>query len=203
MITAIYLAAGSSRRMRKAKLSMDLNQSKVGDLALSVILHSNVIDYVIVVVNQQDNLEWISKSNMARLDSGSGEIIVCPEAARGQSYSLKKGFEIAVTRGADKILICLADQPFITEKLLETLAITEWDEKDDFIASSHHEIVKPPILFRREVYSKVRKLEGDVGAKRLIQKGELYGKKIEFSEEKLFYDIDTEEDYFRILERRD
>lgn len=203
MIMAIYLAAGKSSRMGEAKLSLKLNNNQIGNIALSVLIQSKIVDYVIVVVNKQDKLDWISSDNRKRLMGESGEIIVCTQAEQGQSFSLREGFVKACSREAEKILICLADQPFISEFLLESLANEEWKVDDDFVACSHQGIIKPPILFHKKVYGKLLNLKGDVGAKMLIQKGELSGKKIEFSEDIYFYDIDTKEDYYWIKERRE
>ncbi|HWJ79805.1 MAG TPA: NTP transferase domain-containing protein [Niallia sp.] len=197
MINAIYLAAGKSSRMGRHKLSLELGDSTVGNLALSVLMQSSYINEVFVIVQEDDSLHWISKENKEWLKGKKGQILVCKESFNGQSFSLKRGFSIAVKRPEQKILICLADQPFINEKMIETLYSAEMEEGDEYIASVHKGVIKPPILFHKKAYEKIEKLAGDTGARSLIKKGNLQGKKIEFSEDDWFVDIDTEEDYLK------
>ena len=199
MINAIYLAAGKSSRMGRHKLSLKLGDSTLGNLALSVLMQSSYINEVFVIVREDDSLDWISKENKEWLKGKKGRILVCKESFNGQSFSLKKGFSMAIKRPEQKILICLADQPFINEKLIETLYSVEMEEEDEYIASVHKGIIKPPILFHKNAYKKIKKLAGDNGARSLIRKGPLQGKKIDFSAESWFVDIDTEEDYLKLM----
>ena len=195
-MNAIYLAAGKSSRMREHKLSMSLGDTTIGNKALSILLQSDLINYVFVVVNDKDTLKWISGENKYLLTGIKGQIIVCANAHKGLSSSLKEGFSFALTKPEDKILVCLADQPYINEEMINSLYQVKMDAKDEFVASSNRGEMKPPILFRREAYHKVLMLEGDTGARKLIKNGALQGKKIEFSEDKWFVDIDTKEEYF-------
>ncbi|WP_312095748.1 NTP transferase domain-containing protein [Niallia sp.] len=202
MITAIYLAAGKSSRMGEHKLSLPLSEDTIGNVALSEILSATFIDYVLVVVQPSDCLGWISQENKALLNGKKGKVIRCEEANQGQSYSLKAGFAAAMERKATKILICLADQPFVTATMLSKLVKTPLHPPDEYVASMHNGVIMPPILFHPNVYEKISQLLGDEGARKLLKRGILQGEKIEFSEEIYFIDIDTKNDYVKALERR-
>ncbi|WP_400247896.1 NTP transferase domain-containing protein [Niallia sp. JL1B1071] len=202
MITAIYLAAGKSSRMGVHKLSLTLGQDTVGNAALSELLTSPYIDYSLVIVQPDDPLDWISLENENVLSGKKGEIIRCKEANLGQSYSLKAGFAAAVERKSDKILVCLADQPFVTANMLSKLVKVPLHPPEEYVASMHNGVLMPPILFHQDVYEKIKQLKGDWGARKLLKKGILQGKKIEFSEETYFVDIDTKSDYEKALARR-
>lgn len=90
MITALYLAAGNSKRMGEHKLSLPLRNETVGNHGLSVLLTSPFVDYVFVIVQPGDHLNWITPANKLFLNGKKGKVITCDEASLGQSYSLKK-----------------------------------------------------------------------------------------------------------------
>ncbi|MCM3364166.1 NTP transferase domain-containing protein [Niallia sp. Sow4_A1] len=203
MITAIYLAAGKSSRMGEHKLSLTLGQNTIGNAALSELLAASFIDYSLVIVQPDDTLDWISLENKNQLFGKKGEIIRCKEADLGQSYSLKAGFAAAVERKSDKILVCLADQPFVTANMLSKLVKINLKPPEEYVASMYNGVIMPPILFHPNVYENIKPLKGDWGARKLLNNGALQGKKIEFSEEIYFIDIDTKSDYEKALARRE
>ncbi|MEK4972564.1 hypothetical protein CHH55_03955 [Niallia circulans] len=203
MITALYLAAGNSKRMGEHKLSLPLRNETVGNHGLSVLLTSPFVDYVFVIVQPGDHLNWITPANKLFLNGKKGKVITCDEASLGQSYSLKKGFKAAIEQQAEKILVCLADQPFITHEMIDKIVTTPLLPPYKYVASMHKGVYKPPILFHPSAISDINYLEGDIGARKLLQDGIMHGEKIEFSEEECFIDIDTKNDYEKVLKRRE
>lgn len=203
MIAALYLAAGNSKRMGEHKLSLPLRNEPVGNHALSVLLTSPFVDFVIVITQPDDDLNWITPVNKLLLNGKKGKVINCDESSLGQSYSLKKGFRAAIEQQAEKILVCLADQPFITHDMIDKIVTTPLHPPYKYVASMHNGVYKPPILFHQSALSDVNQLEGDKGARKLLKDGILQGEKIEFSEEEYFIDIDTKIDYEKVLKRRE
>ncbi len=197
-VIAIYLAAGKSSRMGEKKLSLPIHHVSLGSIALRTILSSS-IEYVLVIVNENDSLNWLNKDLINELKRGRGEIIVCCEAKKGLGYSLKCGITKAMEMNAEQVIVCLADQPFIKETMLHTLQMQAMSANDDYVASSHKGLIKPPIIFAAKTFRELLQIKGDFGAKKIIAKGLLQGKKIEFSDELNFADIDTKEDYQKYL----
>lgn len=190
---AIYLAAGRSRRMGQPKLSLPFKGQPLGDVALTTILSSDLISYVIIVIHKEDSLQWISQKNYQKLIDREGEIIICSDAEKGLSHSLKTGFRRATEYSkTDNIIVCLADQPFISIELIEVLQKADMKE---FVACRNQQEIKPPILFHPSVCAKIESLTGDSGAKKLLLKNQLQGIIIDFTENKWFQDIDTIEEY--------
>lgn len=202
MITAIYLAAGRSSRMGVPKLSLPLWNDTIGNIALTEILATSFIDYVLVVVQPNDSLSWISIENRNLLNGKKGEVIRCEEAIHGQSYSLQAGFAAAIERKSEKILVCLADQPYVTANMLSKIVKIPFYPPKEYVASMHDGLLMPPILFHQNVYEKIKQLKGDTGARKLLNMGILQGEKIEFSDGIYFIDIDTKIDYDKALARR-
>lgn len=190
----IYLAAGISTRMGLKKQSLPLRGGTLGNYALHTLM--SVPDhYIFVIVNKEDDLNWISKPNKKKLQGIKGEILIAEQASEGQSYSIKKGIKRVMEESGEKVIICLADQPFITVEMINTLKTEEIDIHTDYIASSNKGVIKPPILFTNTAFPSLLLLEGDVGARKIIANNKLQGKKIEFSNDTLFIDIDTFRDY--------
>ncbi|WP_157827720.1 NTP transferase domain-containing protein [Niallia nealsonii] len=198
---AIYLAAGKSRRMGIKKLSLPFIEDKtIGSSGLYALLQTE-IDYIFVIVQQADDLLWMDAALKKEL-KGRGEIIICPDSEKGQGFSLRCGVLQAINKQAEKIMICLADQPFMTVEILTVLMTENMTQTDDYIACSHKTIIQPPIMFSKKCFSALLQMDGDYGAKKIIANGSLKGKKLEFSDKLAFMDIDTPADYQQLLSLR-
>ena len=194
---AIYLAAGQSRRMGRPKLALPFGDTTLGSIGLCALLQTKV-DYIFVIINPADDLLWMDASLKKEL-AGRGEIIVCPDSEKGQGFSLRCGVLQAINCSAEKIIVCLADQPFMKTEILEALMAEKMTQKDDYIACSHQRIIQPPVIFSQKSFSALLQMGGDYGAKKIIANGALQGKKCEFSDELAFADIDTPKDYQKLL----
>ncbi|WP_078409826.1 NTP transferase domain-containing protein [Priestia abyssalis] len=198
-IIAVYLAAGKSSRMGTNKLSLSLGETTVGSSGLQAALQS-MLHHVIVVAKAEDTLDWMDPIFF------SGEIrkrwtcIPCPEAQKGQAYSLRCGLQEGKRMKADGIMILLADQPFISAQMINDLIDGYETHKNiPFITANFRSILRPPVLFSPEVFPSLMRLEGDEGARKLLRQGAVMkGMAIEYMNERAFYDIDTKEDYERV-----
>jgi molybdenum cofactor cytidylyltransferase len=64
-----------------------------------------------------------------------------------------------------------------------------------FVASCFAACLQPPILINRTLFPALLELKGDQGALQILKKHMDNGKLYSFMEEKLFVDIDREEEY--------
>ncbi|GKU82865.1 NTP transferase domain-containing protein [Niallia sp. NCCP-28] len=195
---AIYLAAGQSRRMGTKKLSLPFREGKtIGSIGLYALLQTEIA-YIFVIVHPADDLLWMDETLKKELE-GRGEIIICPDSEKGQGFSLRCGVLQAINKQAEQIIVCLADQPFMTAELIAELMTEKMTPADDYIACSHKTIIQPPIIFSQKCFSALLQMNGDYGAKKIIANGTLKGKKFEWLEELAFMDIDTPADYQKLL----
>ncbi|MBZ5751621.1 nucleotidyltransferase family protein [Metabacillus rhizolycopersici] len=190
-IIGIYLAAGKSRRMGKCKLSLPLAVKPLGTIALKEIMQSN-IDHLLVVTNDI-RADWLNSADVLRAYLNKWENIVCLQAHLGQSYSLRTGIRRAEQLGAKSVIVFLADQPFVTSKMIN-LVINEARNDHVYVASSDGKVLKPPILFNEKAFDELMIINGDQGARSLLRKGTFSGTSIQMSPDYLF-DIDTVEEY--------
>ncbi len=204
-IVGIYLAAGKSSRMGENKLLLPLKNTTLGSLALNTALTTN-LDHIVVVTKEEDPLDWLDYIFFTSLFVKRWTHVTCAEAKEGQAYSLRRGLQEVNAMKAEAVLVFLADQPFVTVRIMNNLIaryrtnLNEGRERD-FVAASFKGIVRPPILFSRNMFPALEKLEGDMGARKLIRKSFIgNGDTIEYEDERAFFDIDTREEYEQVKE---
>ncbi|UOQ83362.1 nucleotidyltransferase family protein [Gracilibacillus salinarum] len=196
-VTGIFLAAGNSKRMGESKLPLPIGESTVGSASLLKALSSHV-DSVLVVVQEQDCLDWMTEAVKAQADKF--QIIRCKEAFLGQSYSIKAGIRQAKRHQADGAVIMLGDQPFLQVEIINDLVDTfkanlERHLDMQYIAASYEDILRPPILFRSTLFKSLLSIQGDQGARSILRAIQHQGDRIQYQDWKSFYDIDTKDDY--------
>jgi molybdenum cofactor cytidylyltransferase len=199
-ILGIYLAAGKSSRMGCHKLSLLVEGTPLGSIAMQTALRSE-LDGVLVVTREDDQLDWITPALQSTPLREKWRHLPCVDASKGQAHSLRCGLQGAQEAKARAVLILLADQPFVSETMLNQLIQTfrqhEGDSLTlDYVSSSYHGMPRPPILFPCRLTPLLLTLRGDEGARRLVRNnGSLSGACIEFAHVNLFLDVDTASDY--------
>ncbi|PGL71056.1 NTP transferase domain-containing protein [Bacillus sp. AFS055030] len=201
-IVAIFLAAGSSKRMGQNKISLPLGDSTIGSFGLRKFIHSN-IDHVFVVTKENDSLNWISKDLFQKNYKDLWTHVPCTSANKGQSYSLKCGLTHAQKTKPLGIMILLADQPFLSIQTINELhrnylkGVSE-NSTLPFLAASFQGVPRPPIILSQNTIPSLFKLNADEGARAIIRNHtNLDNLLVEFDNRLDFFDIDTKEAYER------
>lgn len=207
MIWAIYLAAGQSKRMGRSKLTLTLGKKPLGSIALETAIHS-ALDGIVIVTQKDDPLDWIPPSFFIQPHFEKWIHAPCELSTKGQAESIKCGLRTAYEMGAEAIMILLADQPFVTVRMINQIISlyhkVQTKENVKYITASYTGIARPPVLFDSCLYPELLKLQGDEGARRLIRNGrERGGLVIEYKDIEHFIDIDTPLDYQTILETQE
>ena len=91
-----------------------------------------------------------------------------------------------------KVLLLLSDQPKISSEILLSLVRTSEETNSLIVASSYAGRLGVPAVFRKELYSDLRRIEGDKGAREVIQRYRDQIAAIDFPEGAV--DIDTIQD---------
>ncbi|EKN64562.1 NTP transferase domain-containing protein [Schinkia azotoformans] len=196
-IVGIYLAAGRGSRMGQNKLVLPLGNHPLGSYALRTALHSE-LDHIIVVFPDE---EWTLKA-LKPYFTEKITAIQCPNSHLGLSYSLNFGIQSSHTTDVAGVVILLADQPFIHFEMINSLINIFRQEKVDYVASSFNNIIRPPFLIGKQLFPLLQQLKGDNGAKKLLTGNSvLNGRVLPYENERLFFDIDTMEEYEEALKR--
>ena len=192
-ITGIVLAAGRGSRMGRTKQLLPFCGRTMLECVVDNACASRLERIIVVLGFQAEAL--------VHLISGRDiTLVVNPSYESGQSSSLKAGLQ-AVTDEADAVLFLLGDQPLVSTETINRILL-------EYERSPHSPVVLPlfegrrgnPALFSRETFARIETLSGDCGARSLF--AEYAGRIVEVtvSDRSIHTDIDTEEDYQRLLE---
>lgn len=164
-VTAVILAAGQSRRMQGSdKLLRHVGDEPMLRHCVKVALAS-AVDHCIVVLR---------KDAQAHRDALLGlpvQIVEAKEAPLGMSASLSAGV-LAIKNAPKAILIALADMPDVTPEHFNAAIDAHEPNKNRLIICPVNPRGKRghPVLFDAKYAENLAMLEGDTGAKNILQK---------------------------------
>ena len=111
----------------------------------------------------------------------------------GMASSLKAGLSALEAEGpSEAVVVMLCDQPMVTAPLLDSL-IAAWEVSGhDLVACEYDSVLGVPALFGRPLFGALASLEGDQGARRIINTHPGHQSRIAFPGGGV--DVDTPED---------
>jgi molybdenum cofactor cytidylyltransferase len=122
--------------------------------------------------------------------------VVCnPGWAAGQSTSISTGID-ALPDNVGGVVFLLVDQPLIPVDLIQKLIQTHHRSPAAIIMPRVRERAGNPVLFDRQVFDKLKELEGDVGGRVLFES--FPSRYVPWDDPRSQLDIDTPEDYQEI-----
>ncbi|HKD23506.1 MAG TPA: molybdopterin-binding/glycosyltransferase family 2 protein [Rhizomicrobium sp.] len=183
-IAAVVLAAGLSARMGQNKLVADISGKPLVRRVAEAALASAARPIVVVTGNDATEVE-------RALGGLAITFVRNPDYQRGLSASLIAGVN-AVPDECDGAAILLGDMPDVTAHTIDRL-IAAFDPEEDraICVATRHGKRGNPVLWSREFFSDIRKLEGDVGAKGLIGENADLVCEVEMGDDGPLVDIDT------------
>lgn len=189
-IAGIILAAGGSTRFGKPKQELlwrgksflenviqNADQSGFGQIS---VVYNNAYSQLILHSNFK-NLRFLQNNNWQN----------------GQSSSIRLGIQ-SLSKDIGGAVFLLCDQPHIPPTLIRALIAEH--------AATHAPIIAPlvrghrgnPVLFDQSTFSDLLMLEGNKGGRALFAKYPV--RYLEWHDESILLDVDTPEDYLRLLE---
>jgi len=185
-LAILILAAGTSSRLAEPKQLLQYRgQSLLCNACLKALELSK--DVYTVLGARQDLCEHEIKD----LDI---TILVNKDYKSGLASSIKVG--ISELENYKKVLIMLCDQPFIPLSHFQKL-IHLSNKEDIIICSFYKNKLSVPALFTKKYFPLLLELQGDKGAKKVIEENE--HRYVELGDE-LSFDIDTKEDVKKLKE---
>ncbi|NTW01143.1 MAG: nucleotidyltransferase family protein [Oscillochloris sp.] len=190
MICGILLAAGTSSRLGRPKQLLEWGGRPLVRHVAEQALASRICALVVVVGAVADAV----RATLVGLD---GPVLIAenPEYASGQASSLRVGIG-ALPAAARAALVLLVDQPLITPTLIDCV-IAAYDACPDALAvvPYYHGQRGNPVLLSRMLFSELRALDGDVGARQVIAHHTAEVCQIDVNDPAVLMDMDTPEDY--------
>lgn len=192
-IAILILAAGSSSRMKTPKQLLRIGNNTLLGVTVEHALKSKAQKVFCVLGANSEKI----KPSLTKYDI---EIILNSNHKKGLSTSITKGIEHILSYSYNAVLIMLADQPNVDSKYLNTLIDALKRNPNKIIASKYKESYGVPAIFPSEFYDGLSQLNGDKGAKTLLNSNLDNIKGIEANP--ILFDIDTQEDYLNYLKQR-
>jgi CTP:molybdopterin cytidylyltransferase MocA len=178
LIAGLILAAGDGSRFgAESKLVADLDGKPLLQYALNAQCAVPELERVVVVLGAH------ADDVRARVRFGRAEPVMCEDWSSGQAASLRCG--LRALRGADKVIVTLGDQPLITPDVVRRFVNAPAGARAVYNGTPGH-----PVVLGSDQYAAVERLEGDQGARELLQGGE----RIECAHLASGRDVDTRND---------
>lgn len=185
-VAAVILAAGKGTRMGGGKMTAMLGGKALLRHAAEAVAQSRAAPLVAVLGHDAANVAKV-------LDGLDVQVVDNADYAMGMSTSLKAGLA-AVQETAAGALILLGDMPYVTPQIINRL-LAAFAQRPDAKA------VVPmiggqrgnPILIGRALFPAVMALEGDVGARKLLDAAGDGVIEVSMEDTALLLDVDTPE----------
>ena len=165
-VVTVLLAAGKASRMGEDgphKLLAEFDGVPLIRRAATTAIGSRASSVIVVTGHRKDDIE-------AALSGLNAITLYNPDYAVGMASSIATGFSAEQARDADGILVMLADMPGISSGDLDALiAAFRRSNSQSIIRAVSHGKRGNPVIIPKSLYDEVLRLEGDVGARHIIE----------------------------------
>ncbi len=197
MIPAVILAAGLSSRMGRSKALLPLESGQTFiERIVRTFMAAGVADVVIVLGHEAAALgEAIDGFKLPV------RTVVNRAFATGQLSSVLAGVNAVDRPGTRAMLMTLVDVPLVSSSTVRAVV-----ERFDATGAP---VVRPvhgadhghPVLLSRVLFPLLRQADPDAGAKPIVRRHVSPAGDVEVSDPGAFLDIDTPEEYLRVLDQ--
>jgi len=195
MIAALVLAAGGSSRLGAPKQLLQWGDTTLLGHVLDT-LRELPFDEVFVVIGAN------GEAILDQVDLTGTIVIENPEWEEGMASSLRVGLDAVLRLSrADAVGIFLGDQPDISEEVVIGLIEARRSTKRQAIVPKYRYVWGNPVVVERSLWPRLMSLEGDEGAKRLLQAHPDWVHEVWF-EQRPPRDIDTRADFDELRPRQ-
>jgi len=178
----ILAAGGSSRMGDENKLTMPFKGKPMVKHVVNAVMYSNLDHACMVVGHDASKIKTLM---------GNKEIqfVENDQWTSGMASSIVAG--VRQLNNYDGILILLGDMPMVTSELIN--AIINHGTSDKIVVLTKEGRQGNPVFFSSKFFEELMKLDGDYGAKSVIQNNRSSVLQIEVQSNAIFKDFDTHE----------
>ncbi|MBZ0216956.1 MAG: nucleotidyltransferase family protein [Fimbriimonadaceae bacterium] len=193
-ISGIILAAGTSSRFAGNKLVASIDGGSLIGHVLDAALASRLGKIVIVLGHRSHEVKIAlgEKLNNERI-----AVECISDYAQGQSRSVIAGLQ-AVQAESMAAMYLMGDQPFLNPAIIDSL-ISAFEESGMAICyPSINGKRRNPVIFGKIFFPDILAIEGDTGARAIIDRNADQAFGVPFDDELPFLDIDTSAEYRKL-----
>lgn len=189
-VTALLLAAGKSSRMGRCKPLLPLGDETVIERCLNT-LHNGGVNRTIVVVS-------IHGEEVARAASKHPvQIVVNPDESGDMASSIRAGYD-AATEETSGIIVALCDYPLVLAGTVQSLIDQHAKHPECIITPTCNGRRGHPLLLPRTI---LEELTAGNTLRDVLKKDAARIREIPLDDTGILIDMDTPEDYRRVLQR--
>jgi molybdenum cofactor cytidylyltransferase len=180
-IAIIVLAAGASTRLGAPKQLLEYN---------GITLLRRTVEKVLLSKAESVHVVFGFEAEKMRLEIAGllVDVIINPNWKRGISTSIQSGIQ-SLEPNIDAAIIVLCDQLKLSTDILNKLIDTYASTRVPIITCKYAGTVGVPAMFDRRIFPELLSLEGDLGAKKIIEHHSKERIEIDFLDGEI--DIDT------------
>ena len=164
MISAILLAAGLSKRMNgENKLTKKIEDKPLIMHSVKNILASSIDELIVVLGYQKEIIEKLIDKNEKI------KFVFNKDFESGMASSIKAGLNNLPVK-TEAFFICLGDMPLVNQEVYNQLIRSR--NNKEIIVPIYKGQQGNPVLFSKSIKEKIMTIQGDVGAKRILELNE-------------------------------
>ena len=184
----VILAGGASTRLGRPKQLLQYHGKTLLNHAVNEAITAKVDAVVVILGKNADQFQ-------NEIDEKKVHVVVNKDWVEGMASSVRLGLETLLKTKPyiDAVIFMVCDQPHISSSVLNELITKQQKTTKQIVTCNYGESIGPPALFHKKYFRELAKLNGDVGARNIIEQNTRDVATIFFPEGKI--DIDTEEDY--------
>ena len=161
MISAILLAAGQSKRMNgQNKLAKEIQGIPLIKHSVKNILASSINELIVVLGHQKEIIEKLIDKNEKI------KFVFNKDFESGMASSIKAGLN-HLSEDTEAFFICLGDMPMVNKDIFNLLIKSK--NNREIIVPTYKNKQGNPILFSKSMKKKIMTIEGDAGAKKILE----------------------------------
>jgi len=187
MISAILLAAGQSKRMNgENKLTKEIKGIPLIKLSVKNILASSINELIIVLGHQKEIIEKLIDKNEKI------KFVFNKDFESGMASSIKTGLN-HLSEDTEAFFICLGDMPMVNKDIFNLLIKSK--NNREIIVPTYKNKQGNPILFSKSMKKKIMTIEGDVGAKKILELNKDKILNLEINDQSITMGFNTQGDF--------
>ena len=188
-VAGIIIAAGESKRLGRIKQLLPWRGKSLIEYIIQTARDCKIEPIHVILGSNYDQI--------APLINCSGVNIINNQRWKeGKGTSISLGIK-SLPEEVKATFVFVVDQPFLNEKLINTLLNVYEMKKAGITAPYVREIQSNPVLFDRSVFQELMKLKGEEGGRNVFINYQL--EKVAWEDEKILWDIDTLTDYENLI----
>lgn len=166
-IAAVVLAAGASTRLGKPKQLIEMEGERLLRRTVRLALEAGCAPVPVFVV-----LGYEAERMQAELSGLAATAVVNGTWMEGMGSSLRRGMEAvcAMETPPAAVLLLVCDQPRLTVEHLRKLLAEQGADEERITASEYAGRAGVPAVFGRRHFAELLAVEGDQGAREVIQR---------------------------------